>query len=47
VIAADLDWNPLALRNALLIGLSEEIKDLCTYSDMPEKLPALVTVCQE
>jgi len=47
VIAADLDWNPLALRNALRIGLSEEMKDSFTYSDMPEELPAFVTVCQK
>jgi hypothetical protein len=47
VIAADLDWNPSALRNALRMGLSEEIKDSFTYSDMPEELPAFVTVCQK
>jgi hypothetical protein len=46
VIAADLDWNPSALRNALGMGLSEEMKDFFTYSDMPEELPAFVTVCQ-
>jgi len=27
VIAADLDWNPSALRNALRMWLSEEMKD--------------------
>jgi len=47
VIAADLDWNPSALRNALRMGLSEEMKDSFTYTDMPEKLPALVTLCQK
>jgi len=47
VIATDLDWNPSALRNALRIGLSEEMKDSFTYSDMPEELPAFVTVCQK
>jgi len=47
VIAADLDWNPSALRNALKMGLSEEMKDSFTYSDMPEELPAFVTVCQK
>jgi len=47
VIAADLDWNPSALRNALRMGLSEEMKDSFTYSDMPEELPAFVTVCQK
>jgi len=30
VIAADLDWNPSALRNALRMGLSEEMKDFFT-----------------
>jgi len=47
VIAADLDWNQSALRNALRMGLSEEMKASFTYSDMPEKLPAFVTVCQK
>jgi hypothetical protein len=47
VIAADLDWNPSTLRNALRMGLSEEMKDSFTYSDMPEELPAFVTVCQK
>jgi hypothetical protein len=47
VIAADLDWNPSALRNALRMGLSEEMKDFFSYSDMPEELPAFVTVCQK
>jgi hypothetical protein len=47
VVATDLDWNPSALRNALRMGLSEEIKDSFTYSDMPEELPAFVTVCQK
>jgi len=36
VIAADLEWNPSALRNALRMGLSEEMKNLFTYSDIPE-----------
>jgi hypothetical protein len=47
VIAANLDWNPSALRNALRMGLSEEMKDSFTYSDMPEELPAFVTVCHK
>jgi len=47
VIAAYLDWNPSALRNALRIGLSEEMKDSFTYSDMPDNLPAFVMVCQK
>ena len=47
MIAADLDWNPAALRNALRIGLSEELKDCFTYSDMPEELAVFVTVCQK
>jgi hypothetical protein len=47
VIAADLDWNPSALGNALRIGLSEEMKDSVTYSAMSEELPEFVTVCQK
>jgi hypothetical protein len=47
VIAANLDWNPSALRNTLRTGLSEEMKDSFTYSDMPEKLPEFVSVCQK
>jgi hypothetical protein len=47
VIAADFDWNPSALRNALRMGLSEEMKESFTYSEMPEELPAFVTVCQK
>jgi hypothetical protein len=46
VIAADLDWNPAALRSALRTGLSEEMKDSFTYSDMSEELPAFVAACQ-
>jgi len=46
VIAANLDWNPSALRNVLRMGLLEEMKDSFTYSDMPEELAAFVTVCQ-
>jgi hypothetical protein len=45
VIAADLDWNPSALRNALRSGLSEEMKDLFMYTDMPDELPAFVVMC--
>ena len=47
VITADLDWNPSALRAALRKGLSEEMNDSFTYSDIPEELPAFVTVCQK
>jgi len=47
VIAADLDWKPSALRNALRMGLSEKMKHSFTYSDMPEELPAFVMVCQK
>jgi len=47
VIAADLYSNPSALRKALRMGLSEEMKDSFTYSDMPEELPAFMTVCQK
>jgi len=47
VIAADLDWNPSALRNALRSGLSEEMKDSFIHTDMLEELPAFVTLCQK
>jgi hypothetical protein len=46
VIAADLDWNPSAQRNALRSGLSEEMKDSFTYSDRPEDLATFVSTCQ-
>jgi len=44
-IAAGLDWHPSALRNALRMGFSEEMKNSFTYSDIPEELVAFVTVC--
>jgi hypothetical protein len=47
VIAADLNWDPLALWNALRMGLSKEMKDFFTYGNMLEELPAFVTVCQK
>ena len=47
VITADLDWNSPALRIALRMGLSEEMKHSFTYSHMPGELPAFVTVCQK
>jgi len=47
VIAADIDWNPSALRNSLRMGLLEGMKDSFAYSDMPEELPAFVMVCQK
>jgi len=46
VEAADLNWKPTALRNALSMGLSEQMKDSFTYSDMPEEHPAFMTVSQ-
>jgi hypothetical protein len=46
-IAAGLDWNPSALRNALRSGLSEDIKDSFIHTDMPDELPAFVTLCQK
>jgi len=46
-LAVDLDCNPSALRNALHMRLSEEMKNSFTYSYMPEGLPACVTVCQK
>jgi hypothetical protein len=47
VIAADLDWNPSALRNALRSGLSEEMKDSFTYSDVSDDLGTFVSTCQK
>ena len=47
VIAADLDWNLSALRNALQMGLSEDMKYSMRYSNVPEELPVFVTVCQK
>jgi hypothetical protein len=47
VIAADLDWNPSALRNALRSRLSEETKDSFIHTDMPDELPAFVTLYQK
>lgn len=44
-ITTDLDWDPVALQNALMMGLCEEKMDSSTYSDMPDELPACVTVC--
>ena len=44
VIAANMDWNPSVLRNALRSGLSEEMKDYFTDGDMPEEFPTFVTV---
>jgi hypothetical protein len=29
------------------MGLTEEMKDSYTYSDVPEELPAFLTVCQK
>jgi len=46
VIAGDPDWNHSALRNALHMGLSSEMKDFLTYSEMSEEHPAFATVCQ-
>jgi hypothetical protein len=44
-IAADLDWNQSALRNALRMELSKEVEDSYPNSDIPEELPTCVTVC--
>jgi len=46
-MAADLDWNPSALWNALQMGLYEAMKDPVTYSNMAEELPGFVTVCRK
>jgi len=45
-IAAILNWNPSASRNALQIGLSEELKDFFTYRSMPKENPVFMTVSQ-
>jgi hypothetical protein len=47
VIAADLDWNPSAIGNALMSGLSEEMKDSSCYSDKPDDLATFVSTCQK
>jgi len=47
VFAVDLDWNPMALWNALRMGLSKELKNSFTYSDIPEELPVFLMVCQK
>jgi len=47
VIGANLDCNPLALRNPLQMALSETMMDSMTYSDTPDELPAVVTVYQK
>jgi hypothetical protein len=47
VIAADLDWNLVALRNTLRMVLSEEIRDSITSSEIPEDLLAFRTLCQK
>jgi hypothetical protein len=47
VIGANLDWNPSALRNPLRMGLSQEMKDSFTYSDMPEELLMFLTIGQK
>jgi hypothetical protein len=46
VITADVDWNASPWGNAHQLGLSEDINDWVTYSDLPQKLPVFVTVCQ-
>jgi hypothetical protein len=45
VIAANLDGNAWAQWNTLWLGLSEEMKDSFTYSDMHAELLAFLTVC--
>jgi len=47
VIASDLDWIPSALRNAVPMGLCEDMKNSFKYSDMAEELLAVVMVCQK
>jgi hypothetical protein len=47
IIAANLNWNLSALRNALTVRLPKYMKVYVTDSDMPEELAAFVTVCQK
>lgn len=47
VITVDLDWSTLASLTVHLMGLTENIHDSFTYRDMPEELPAFVTVYQK
>jgi hypothetical protein len=47
LIMANLDWNPSALWIAFQMGLSKEITDYFTYSNMPGIVPAFMTVCQK
>jgi len=37
----------MAHQTALQMGSSQELKDSLTYSDKPEELPAIVTLCQK
>ena len=47
VTAANQDWNPLALRNPLLMRQAKTLKDHFTYCIAPDGHPASVTVCQK
>jgi hypothetical protein len=47
VIAAELDWNLSALWNTLRSEFLEKMKDSFIHTDMPEDLPAFVTLCQK
>ena len=47
MVAAVLDRKPLAQRNALRMGLSEEMKDCFTHSTMLQELTILMTVSQK
>jgi hypothetical protein len=47
VIAADLEGNPSALRNAFRSGMSKQMKISFAYCDMPENLRTFVSVCQK
>jgi len=44
VIAANPDWNLLAVRTALAMWLSGEMNHSFTYSNIPEEISGLVTV---
>jgi len=47
VLPPDSDWNSSALQNALSLGLSPQMNNYLTNSDMLEGLPTLIMGCQE
>jgi len=47
VIAANFNWNLLALKSTLRMELLEEMQKAFPYTDMPEELPVFVAMCQK